>query len=349
MLKKIKYLNLFVAILFILGTPVLFIGILKFYYLILPGKEIGKIGDWISFSGGYVGAILALGGIWWQINNSKIEKESEAKDEYKNIIKYIYHISTYNLTELNKSKENLKCAWTFQKIFIDENSLLKYQNFNSYIIDKYSPFFLKNGHSCILDLYLLITELKDIIKITVENSNVKNEKIKNITLEHKKLKERIKFEIKNENKSSVYLTHLKEQQMILHNFLNCSKRVNNPHMTFTFICEINKTFTTTLLNSSNLKNVIFKNYTSHNILPERKLSQESFFDLYKEYYKELQLVFSDDIFLITEDEKKFYANNINLSKDISHMYIVDKKREELIEDYEKTLISVIEILQKHLH
>ena len=133
MLKKFKYHKLFFTFLFIFGTPIFFIGILKLYYFILPGKEIGSIGDWISFSGGYVGAILALGGIWWQINHSKLEKQSEVDNEYKNIIIYIHHLLVYNLNELNKSKENLKFSYTFHRAFVDKDSLLKYRQILSLI------------------------------------------------------------------------------------------------------------------------------------------------------------------------------------------------------------------------
>ncbi|MEG1506668.1 MAG: hypothetical protein RR478_04120 [Bacilli bacterium] len=61
-------------------TPVLFIGVLKFYYIVIPGKEIGTVSDWTSFSGGYIGAVLALIGLWLQLH---LEKASEK--EKKNV------------------------------------------------------------------------------------------------------------------------------------------------------------------------------------------------------------------------------------------------------------------------
>ena len=45
----------FKILIIILLIPIIFIGVLKLYYLIIPGEEIGSKGDWISFSGGYIG------------------------------------------------------------------------------------------------------------------------------------------------------------------------------------------------------------------------------------------------------------------------------------------------------
>ena len=65
----------FKILIIILLIPVIFIGVLKLYYLIIPGKEIGIKGDWISFAGGYIGSIIGIWGIWWQVDNEKKNKK----------------------------------------------------------------------------------------------------------------------------------------------------------------------------------------------------------------------------------------------------------------------------------
>ena len=80
-----KFFKILVVILLI---PIIFIIILKLYYLIIPGREIGSKGDWISFTGGYIGSIIGLWGIWWQVNNEKKDRETKEEQKYKNFKKY---------------------------------------------------------------------------------------------------------------------------------------------------------------------------------------------------------------------------------------------------------------------
>lgn len=349
MLKKFKHHKLFFTFLFIFGTPIFFIGILKLYYFILPGKEIGSVGDWISFSGGYVGAILALGGIWWQINHSKLEKQSEVDNEYKNIIIYIHHLLVYNLNELNESKENLKFSYTFHRAFVDKDSLLKYRQISIPIIDKHSPHFLKNNHSCILDIFYLIFKVEAALEVAIDNSEIKKIKLKKIIEEQEKLKKRIEIEenkiAEDKNKSFKYLLHLKEQQMVLNNFISCSYLTISPNSNsllefkedgkYYFGFPTSKTLTS---------NIIFENYTAKNSYKRRILSNDSFFNLYLEYYKELYLVFSVPGYLPNNDELEFCNSNSDLAMEINRLYVLDEKRKELLENYEKTLITSIEIL-----
>ena len=72
----------------ILLIPIIFIIILKLYYLIIPKEEVGIKGDWIIFSGGYIGSITALWGIWWQVDNEKKEEKKKMNIEIlKNMLK----------------------------------------------------------------------------------------------------------------------------------------------------------------------------------------------------------------------------------------------------------------------
>lgn len=344
MLKKFKHHKLFFTFLFIFGTPIFFIGILKLYYVILPGKEIGSVGDWISFSGGYVGAILALGGIWWQINHSKLEKQAELEEEYNNLIIFILDILNYNLKELKKSKQNLTFAWTIHRIFIDDTSLLKYRELDKSIINKYNSLFFKNGHSCILDLYFLILEIKKIIRTSIKNCEIKSKCLKNITYEIELLKNKI------DSKSDLETPILKEKYMILQNFISCSIITNNPSGIFLFFYEKNGTNESGIIFNSDLKsNKIFRNYTAIDRLKKRELSKESFFILYKEYYQELRSTLSIPSRLPGDDENEFYKRNSNLYEKIDYLYAFDIRREELLNEYEKLLNHSIENLSKFIN
>ena len=67
-----KFCKILIVILLI---PIIFVIILKSYYLIIPGREIGSKGDWVSFAGGYIGSIIGLWGIRWQVDNEKKNKK----------------------------------------------------------------------------------------------------------------------------------------------------------------------------------------------------------------------------------------------------------------------------------
>lgn len=99
---KYKITKKLIFLLIVLIIPILFIGVLKLYYLIIPGEEIGEIGDWIGFSGGYIGALVALGGIYFQILEDKKNKEIEEK---KHLLKQKQNILKYLEFNLNKNKE----------------------------------------------------------------------------------------------------------------------------------------------------------------------------------------------------------------------------------------------------
>ena len=76
----------------ILIFPFLLVLFLKVTYEIIPGEEIGDVGDWIGFLGGYVGAIVAIFGIWYQLQeNKRNELEKEKRKKRENIIS-LFHL-----------------------------------------------------------------------------------------------------------------------------------------------------------------------------------------------------------------------------------------------------------------
>lgn len=61
----------------------MYIFFIRMVYLYVPGKMVGEIGDWISFSGGCIGAIVAILGVYFQFEN---EKKNRKEDFEKGII-----------------------------------------------------------------------------------------------------------------------------------------------------------------------------------------------------------------------------------------------------------------------
>lgn len=93
----------------------------------------------------------------------------------------------------------------------------------------------------------------------------------------------------------------------------------------------------------------FRNYTASNRYEKRELSKESFFILYKEYYRELRLTLSIPSYLPGDDENDFYKRNSNLYEKIDYLYAFDIKREELLNEYENLLNHSIETLAKFIN
>lgn len=89
--KKSKLIPLLIINL-ILIFPFLLVLFLKVTYEIIPGEEIGNVGDWIGFLGGYVGAIIAIFGIWYQLQEEKRREIKAEEDRKKENIISLFHL-----------------------------------------------------------------------------------------------------------------------------------------------------------------------------------------------------------------------------------------------------------------
>jgi len=150
-------------ILVILGLS--FIGFLIIWGLldkiILPSSRFSNIknDEWINFivtySSGVLGGLIAIVGIWWQLNHEKKEKRKRVK-------KYIKHIIEENLSI--EIKENQKNILYYQPYF---SKAVQQKNITSYFIEFSPEYFNEN-----LDTILTFKESKKIIKLFREMASL---------------------------------------------------------------------------------------------------------------------------------------------------------------------------------
>ncbi|WP_281699687.1 hypothetical protein [Cetobacterium somerae] len=201
--------DFFKKLLIVLTIPIIFIGVLKIYYLLIPGEEIGEVGDWISFSGGYIGALLGLWGIWSQIEKEKKEKEIEKKEKNLGFLKYLAFILRKNI----KTFEN-DCI--FYENIIKFNSLkFNYSKniFPANIIESHFNTIFKYKWS---ELFFEInTKLDEFYKKIKELEELENDNL------YSKLREQVNIEYKEEIEFSKKYNLLEPHWINVHNYLEC--------------------------------------------------------------------------------------------------------------------------------
>lgn len=146
--------------------PFLLVLFLKVTYEIIPGEEIGEIGDWIGFLGGYAGAIVAIFGIWYQLQeNKRNELEKEKRKKRENIIS-LFHLfidacdnhSKFIKFFIIKKKINKSICIFPSKNIIEQLILEADYDFKDILIRGYTRFFAIDMYS---SLNLQGEELKE--------------------------------------------------------------------------------------------------------------------------------------------------------------------------------------------
>lgn len=84
----------------IFTIPLNIIALVKLAVEIIPGSMIGSVDGWLGFLGGYTGALLALGGIYWQL---KMSTNLEIEKNKKNVLSYVKFVTNYNLEKITKN------------------------------------------------------------------------------------------------------------------------------------------------------------------------------------------------------------------------------------------------------
>lgn len=102
--KKYIYGSLLIFII-----PITLVSLLKNIVLYIPGTMIGSIDGWLSFLGGYTGALLALGGIWWQIKENNLKEMSKKlTDQNEALYSFLILIQSFSENISNVSEMYLK-------------------------------------------------------------------------------------------------------------------------------------------------------------------------------------------------------------------------------------------------
>lgn len=202
----IIYKNKFLTIFFKTGIFIIFFPIMFMSFLyIFNNKSIGNTSDWLSFLGGYFGVIGAIGGIWWQLDKEK--KEKEIFESQKNALMSFLYLtqntaSRYhdfseaflNLLIKNSNFDHISCK-TFEYNKILYNNLLfkvppKFQEIILKTMNKFDDFLLKDylikSGASDKEISDFLNEEKKIYKL-IEN------KLKNLISELSKMSDEIVF------------------------------------------------------------------------------------------------------------------------------------------------------------
>ena len=321
----------FKILIIILLIPVIFIGVLKLYYLIIPGKEIGIKGDWISFSGGYIGSIIALWGIWWQVSNEKKDKEIKEEQKYKNFKKYIEQIIDFNRKELENSRENIIKTYTYHIRFLNRQEIYNFKEINETLFKIYIDKIIEEDDNILIDLYNLQLELKLNLDKTIGFCDEKARLMDKITIFKNEKKEI--FEKENNNILKLYYF---EQFMIFNNFLSASllTAYPNDNSILFYTGEIIGFITSEDLEKDKYT---FRNYTANNRLLKKEINEKTPIDLYWRFYDELINVLTFSRLFPDTEEQNRYKEYREVYLDISRLRANDNNRKKLIEKYEEIL------------
>ena len=295
--KKIKGLKFIFGILVALFIPIVFIVFLKICYFYLPGNTIGEVGDWIAFSGGYIGAIIALTGIWWQLDRTTRVTKEKAVD---NALTYINFFVKFNLDNINKKK----IEFIYEEYLHFEKNIIPTNNMYIKLYEIESEFIQNN-----LTTYIELGIIEDVYKI----------------------KEMInEFNIRG----NLYFKELNENRKFLETFLNdISFQDIKQNETFSLLNKLLKIISKIIFkyNSATLSGHIIDlyfidrdlNYLKKECLNYKKIEDYFFIEEIEEIFKNSNFIFLSKLDLLKniQNEKIIPTFNINDSLLLSAAYL----------------------------
>lgn len=297
-MKNINFFLIMITV--IVGIAFAFPKILEWIYPFVPSR-FGSKDSWIGFLGGYLGSIIAVLGIWWQMNVTRkqqiIDKELGAINILNNILKIF--------------QEELKNIKVTLIDYSTTNRILYYSNED-------------------LGSYLVTDEIKNIY---IEMVNRLSEK--KYSIELLSVLNVITVIDKITQKNYLY-SNLKSKTIDeIYNFVNNSKEIEDKKKYIDLIKAIgeNSSEIQKFLNSDvkleGVFNEIKKMIENLNILVNMVLSDNNFKD-YKKYDLILLRTYNVEIYEIVNNENTEFVRNINnlnnKIESIINEFKKDKKR-----------------------
>ncbi|MHA4990803.1 hypothetical protein [Cetobacterium somerae] len=170
--KKIRENKVLIFLFLAIIIPFLFLLILRLTYDFLPGIEFGDKNSWITFGGTYLGAIVAIGGVVYQIKNVEKERgfkeKKELKETYNFLIFYLkkmendFDLVATNLSNILKSSDNSKVD--FKRIF-SEGEMVVNLILDNYFLEQIKKI---SGQKIGIDLIELYTQTHNFENILKE-------------------------------------------------------------------------------------------------------------------------------------------------------------------------------------
>lgn len=209
----------------IIITPFIFLLTLKLIYTFLPGIEIGEVGNWIEFSGTYLGAIIGITGIAYQIYR---QSEDRKEDEKKAIIKERAGAKRFVIYYLKVLKENIERSKVNLILMIDINCKTQLEDIEEeWIIDnELSPKFFQE-----IEKFYIEDEVGiELIKI-YKDSKYLESIIRNVLIEFRvnktdeKLPELLSYKTDEKESNFLYSHRIFKIRSIILNKNHCDKNI----------------------------------------------------------------------------------------------------------------------------
>lgn len=214
----------------IIIVPFIFLGILKIVYL-LPGTEVGEVSDWIGFGGTYLGAIIAVGAIVYQIESTEKNRvfleEKQLKETYKflkfylNNMKRDFYLVKSNLTTILNPSNN--SSIDIKKLFSEGNIIID-PKLDDYFLEQIKKVSGEKIGTKLIELYIRTQNLEEVLKKFGNEKFLKNKYLKD---------ERKSFHKYRENYNRIvsgldnYIKNFGYEKKFLGYELNLSQEIKN--------------------------------------------------------------------------------------------------------------------------
>ena len=312
---KIKFPTEKIYMLFFLSIPIIFIPFLNFLYFILPGTEVGAIGDWIGFAGGYLGAILGICGIYWNINRQEKIDKNKKKENYKSFLKVTLNTIEKNQKLWNEKSNKFKKSDTFHMLFSNKKEFLPYFLLYDVLTNEYLTQIVENNHEKILELDSLLKEIDDSSNVFFKNI-IKKKAIRHVIRS-------LEYTVKQTGANFERLETVKNNFLALSIFLSCDDSIKTVRLK-AYLKGNPKEIENNFDSTDELEFIFYS---------EDKCSFDSFDKLYWRCYEELLIPI-------------YWGSNIEYFQSFQEIFILDRDKRESFEKLETLLEEVKNIIKE---